>query len=112
MVGVGVCLLGAISVAAQAPKAEVASLEFQTQKNGMVQQYEAGRKQKVDWHKQQKDKDALYVFETLTGERTGTYLVGRLGQHWAEMDTPSVTDAAGLAENEKGGGASGDRAAR
>jgi len=109
MVGVGVCLLGAISVAAQAPKAEVASLEFQTPKNGMVQQYEAGRKQKVEWHKQQKDKDALYVFETLTGERTGTYLVGRLGQHWAEMDTPSVTDAADLAEYQKAVGAAVDK---
>ncbi len=107
MAGVGVCLLGAISVAAQAPapKAEIAALEFQTPKNGMVQQYEAGRKQKVEWHKQQKDTQALFVFETLTGERTGTYLVGRLGQHWADMDTPTVTDAADLAEYQKAVGA-------
>jgi hypothetical protein len=109
--GMGVFLLGAISAAAQAPapKAEITSLEFQTPKNGMVQQYEAGRKQKVEWHKQQKDKDALYVFETLTGDRTGTYLVGRLGQHWADMDTPSVTDAADLAEYQKAVGASVDK---
>ena len=66
--GVGVCLLGAMSVAVAAQgqepaaKAEIASLEFQTPKNGMVQQYEAGRKQKVEWHKQQKDTQALYVF--------------------------------------------------
>ena len=44
--GVGVCLLGAMSVAMAAQgqepaaKAEIASLEFQTPKNGMVQQYE------------------------------------------------------------------------
>jgi hypothetical protein len=104
--GIGVLLLGTISVAAQAPKAEIASLEFQTPKNGMVQQYEEGRKQKVEWHKQQKDTQPLYVFETLTGERSGTYLVGRLGQHWADMDTPSVTDAADLAEFNKVVGAS------
>src|ERR1700689_299216 len=109
MAGVGVCLLRAISVAAQAPKAEIAWLEFQPPKNGMVQQYEVGRKQKVEWRKQQKDKDALYVFETLTGERTGTYLVGRLGQHWAEMDPPSVTDAAELAEYQKAVGAAVDK---
>ena len=67
-------LLGAISVAAQAPapKAEIAALEFQTPKNGMVKQYEDGRKQKVEWHKQQKDTQPLFVFETLTGERMGT----------------------------------------
>jgi hypothetical protein len=106
--GAGVFLLGVISVAAQAPapKAEIAALEFQTPKNGMVKQYEDGRKQKVDWHKQQKDTQALFVFETLTGERTGTYIVGRLGQHWADMDTPSVTDAADLAEYQKAIGAS------
>jgi hypothetical protein len=113
--GVGVCLLGAISVAMAAQgqepaaKAEIASLEFQTPKNGMVQQYEAGRKQKVEWHKQQKDTQALYVFETLTGERTGTYLVGRLGQHWSDMDTPTVTDAADLAEYQKAVGANVDK---
>jgi hypothetical protein len=90
--GVGVCLLGAMTVVVAqgqaAAKAEIAALEFQTPKNGMVQQYEAGRKQKVEWHKQQKDTQGLFVFETLTGERTGTYIVGRLGQHWADLDTP------------------------
>ncbi len=99
--GLGVCLLAAVSVVAQDKPAELASLEFQTPKNGMVKQYEDGRKQKVEWHKQQKDTQPLYVFETLTGERTGTYLVGRLGQHWADLDTPSVTDAADLAEYQK-----------
>ena len=111
MTGAGVCLLGAISAVAQTPaaKTEIAALEFQTPKSGMVQQYEAGRKQKVEWHKQQKDTQPLYVFETLTGERTGTYLVGRLGQHWADMDTPSVTDAADLAEYQKAVGNSVDK---
>lgn len=99
--GIGVCLLGAISVAAQSQPAEIAALEFQTPKNGMVKQYEDGRKQKVEWHKQQKDTQALYVFETLTGDRTGTYLVGRLGVHWADMDHPTVTDAADLDEYQK-----------
>ena len=113
--GMGVFLLGAMALAVTtqgqepARKAEIAALEFQTPKNGMVKQYEDGRKQKVEWHKQQKDTQALYVFETLTGERTGTYTVGRLGQHWADMDTPSVTDAADLAEYQKVIGGSVDK---
>src|SRR5208283_6200601 len=105
----GVMLLAAISGFAQEKPGTIASLEYQTPKIGMVKQYEDGRKQKAEWHKQQKDTQALYVFETLTGERTGTYLVGRLGQHWADMDTPTVTDAADLAEYQKAVGASVDK---
>jgi hypothetical protein len=93
-----VLLLAALSVSAQSQPGNIAALEFQTPKNGMVKQYEDGRKQKVAWHKQQNDDQGLYVFETLTGERTGTYIVGRLGLHWADMDKPKVTDAADLAQ--------------
>jgi hypothetical protein len=93
-----VLLLAAFSVSAQSQPGNIAGLEFQTPKNGMVKQYEDGRKQKVAWHKQQNDNQGLYVFETLTGERTGTYIVGRLGLHWADMDKPKVSDAADLAQ--------------
>ena len=86
---------------AQDKPGTIAGLEFQTPKNGMVKQYEEGRKAKVAWHKQQKDKDALYVSEVLTGEHTGTYIVGRFGMHWADMDKPSVTDAADMEEYNK-----------
>jgi hypothetical protein len=101
-----VLLLVALSAAAQGQPGNIAALEFQTPKNGMLKQYEDGRKQKAEWHKQQNDAQALYVFETRTGERSGTYLVGRLGQHWADFDKPAVTDAADLAEYQKVVGAS------
>ena len=92
----GVVLLGAASVAAQNQPGNLAALEFQTPKNGAVKEYEAGRKQKVDWHTQQKDTQPLYVWETISGDSTGTYIVGHLGQHWADLDKPSVPDAADL----------------
>ncbi|MGH9747144.1 MAG: hypothetical protein ACRD59_13680 [Candidatus Acidiferrales bacterium] len=92
----GVVLLGAVSVAAQSQPGTVAALEFQTPKNGAVTQYEAGRKQKVEWHKQQKDTEPLYVWEIISGDSTGTYIVGRLNQHWADLDKPTVPDAADL----------------
>ena len=41
------------------------------------------------------------VWETLTGEHTGTYIVGRLGQHWADFDKPSVPEQADLEEYQK-----------
>jgi hypothetical protein len=61
-----------------------------------VKAYEEGRKQKAAWHKQQNDTQALMVWETLTGDNTGTYIVGRLGQHWADFDKPSVPEQADL----------------
>jgi len=79
----------------------VAALEFQKPKNGMVAQYEAGRKQKAAWHKQQNDPQPLLVWETLTGDNTGSYIVGRLGQHWADFDKPPIPDQADLEEYQK-----------
>ena len=96
-----VLLLVALTASAQNQPGNIAALEFQTPKNGMVKQYEEGRKQKAAWHKQQNDNQGLYVFETLTGENTGTYVVGRLGLHWADFDSPKVGDADDLAQYQK-----------
>ncbi len=97
---IAVVLFAACSLFAQEP-GTLAGLEFQKPKNGMVPQYEAGRKQKAAWHKQQNDPNALMVWETLSGESTGTYIVGRFGMHWADMDKPPVSDEADLAEFQK-----------
>jgi hypothetical protein len=89
-------LLIAVPSFAQQKPGTIASLEFQTPKNGQVKAYEEGRKQKAAWHKQQNDTQALMVWETLSGDNTGTYIVGRLGQHWADFDKPSVPVQADL----------------
>jgi hypothetical protein len=94
----GVMLLGVVSGFAQDKPGTIASLEFQKPKNGMVKQYEEGRKTKAAWHKQQKDTQPLMVWQVISGEGTGTYIVGRLGQHWADLDKPSVPDQADLDE--------------
>ncbi len=94
-------LFAVVSAAAQAPSGNIAAVELQLPKTGMTQQYEQGRKQKADWHKQQKDPQPLYVFETMSGENTGTYLVGRFGQHWADFDKPAIPDQADTDEFNK-----------
>jgi len=101
MCAFGIGLLTALSAVAQAPSGNIAAVESQVPKAGMTQQYEQGRKQKADWHKQQKDPQPLYVFETLTGDETGTYLVGRFGQHWADFDKPAIPDQADTDEFNK-----------
>jgi hypothetical protein len=97
----GVVAVAAFSAAAQTAPASIAAIETQTPKNGMTQQYEQGRKQKAEWHQQRKDPQPLYVFETMTGDSTGTYLVGRLDQHWADMDKPAIPDASDTEEYSK-----------
>jgi len=94
-------LCATLAVVAQPSTSIIAALEFQKPKNGMVKQYEDGRKQKAAWHKQQNDSQALYVWETLTGDATGTYIVGRLNQHWADFDKPSVPEQSDIDEYNK-----------
>lgn len=82
-------------------RGNIAAVEFQKPKNGMTKQYEDGRKQKADWHKQQKDPLPLYVFETISGDDAGTYMVGRFGQHWSDFDKPPIPDTADMDEFNK-----------
>jgi len=89
-----VFMAAASSTSAQTNPGNIVAVESQTPKSGMKQQYEQGRKQKADWHKQQKDPSALLVFEIVSGQDTGTYLVSRGGLHWADLDHPAVPEAA------------------
>jgi hypothetical protein len=100
---VGIVLFLACSLAAQdkGKPGTLASIEFQKVKISNVPQYEAGRKQKAAWHKQQNDPLPLFVWETISGDDTGTFLVGHFDQHWADYDKPVVTDEADLAEFQK-----------
>ena len=97
----GVMLFAVFSVAAQEKPGTLAALEFQKPKNGMVKQYEDGRTQKAAWHKQQKDPQPLLVWEILSGDSTGTYIVGRLGKHWSDFDKPATPAQAELEEFQK-----------
>ena len=93
--------LAALSTAAQSNPGNIVEAEFQTPKAGMTQQYEQGRKQKADWHKQQKDSTPLLVSEIVSGDDTGTYLVTRGLMHWADMDHPSIPETADTDEFNK-----------
>ena len=101
LVATAVTLVVAVSGFAQEKPGNIAGLEFQKPKNGMVKQYEEGRKTKAAWHKQQKDTQPLMVWQVISGQSTGTYIVGRVGLHWADMDKPSVPDQADLEEYTK-----------
>ncbi len=94
-------LLFACSLAAQSNPGSILQLEFQTPKNGMMPQYEDGRKQKAAWHKQQNDKTPLLVWQIISGDDTNTYIVGEPPQSWADMDKPSIPEEQDLTEYNK-----------
>lgn len=97
----GIMLFAACAALFAQEKGTLASIEFQKVKHQNVPQYEAGRKQKAAWHKQQNDPLPLFVWETLSGDNTGSFIVGHFEQHWADYDKPAVTDEADVAEFEK-----------
>jgi hypothetical protein len=99
-----VCTIAGAAVfaaAAQQKPANVMSIEFQTPKFGMTQQYEAGRKTKAGWHKEKKDPRPLFVWEIMTGPQTGTFVVGGTLVHWADLDNPPISEEVDVAEWEK-----------
>jgi hypothetical protein len=94
-------VLSVTSLVAQANPGTILQLEFQTPKNGMIPQYEDGRKQKAAWHKQQNDKMPLLVWQIISGDDTNTYIVGEPPQHWADFDKPSIPEDQDIAEYNK-----------
>ncbi len=55
-------------------------------KPGMTQQYEAGRKKHMAWHKSQNDTWSWYTWSVVTGEGTGSYVVGTFQHNWKDLD--------------------------
>jgi hypothetical protein len=94
-------VLSVASLVAQSNPGTILQLEFQKPKNGMIPQYEDGRKQKAAWHKQQNDKTPLLVWQTLTGDDTNEYIVGEPPQHWTDLDKPSIPEDQDIAEYNK-----------
>src|ERR1700687_4477264 len=98
---IGIVSFVACSLAAQEKPGTLAALEFQKTYNTKLPQYEAGQKQKAAWHKEKNDPQPLLVWQILSGDNTGTFVVGRLNQHWADFDKPAIPDEADLAEFQK-----------
>ena len=78
-------LVAVLPVMAQ-EKGKVAEIHINRLKPGMTSQYEAGRKKHMAWHKTQKDTWSWYTWEVLTGEHTGSYVVGTFQHQWKDFD--------------------------
>ena len=80
-------LLMSVSVSAQTtPPDSVTEVIRQKVRPDMQQQYEAGRKKHMAWHKTQNDPWAWDVFEITSGPDTGAYVIASGNHQWKEME--------------------------
>ena len=80
-----VAFAGLIPAFAQQP-GEIVEIHVNRVKPGMTQQYEAGRKKHMAWHKSQNDAWSWYTWSVVTGPATGSYVVGTFGHNWKDLD--------------------------
>ena len=73
-------------VVAQEEAQTVGQLFFVQPKGGEVLQWEAAYKKHVDWHRSKKDTWSWPVWEIVSGERTGQYVIGTFGHPWKDLD--------------------------
>jgi len=66
--------------------AELVEIHINRVKPGMTQQYEAGRKKHMAWHKSQNDAWSWYTWAVITGQGTGSYVVGSFEHNWKDLD--------------------------
>ncbi len=76
-----------ISALAQSSPQVVSQVSIAMPKPGMGTQFEAGRKEHSAFHAAQKDTWSIYVWEFISGERTGAYMMASPGHNWKDFDT-------------------------
>ena len=74
------------SMLAQSSSPLISEVHVTTPKPGMTAQWEAGRKEHSAFHAAQKDTWPIYVWQIMTGERSGSYISVESGHHWSEFD--------------------------
>lgn len=67
-------------------------------KPGAAKQYEAARAKHMGWHKAKKDTWNWHVWEVMSGENTGAFIVGSFGHAWKDFDGREAFDKADIAD--------------
>ena len=70
---------------AQGPD-KICDITVTTPKPGASKQFEDARKKHNEFHKAEKDKQPIMVWQITTGPATGKYLTAECGMTWKEMD--------------------------
>lgn len=86
---------------AQSGPDSVCEVHVTVPKAGGAKQFEAARKKHNEFHKAEKDKNAIVVWSISTGPGTGNYLTTICGLAWKDMDGHDDFDKRDSAELEK-----------
>src|SRR5438045_7913965 len=86
LAGVLVCSLAVAQQSPTAPAGDLVEIHINKIKPGMTRQYEEGRKKHMMWHRKQNDAWSWLTWEILTGENTGSYVIGTFGHRWSDFD--------------------------
>ena len=98
----GLTIVSFASRTAAQSSGDIAYFHVNRAKPSMAAQYEAARKRHWVWHQKMKDTWSYHVWQIVSGEASGTYMVGSFGHSWTEMDE----------SDQKVGGEEDDPAAR
>ena len=96
--GVLAASIGFGQQASSASKANLCEIHINKVKPGMTRQYEEGRKKHMMWHRKQNDTWSWFTWEILTGENTGSYVIGSFGHQWSDLDGRTQFEAADSAD--------------
>jgi hypothetical protein len=83
---VGAIFLLVVTVAEAQSPGEIAYLHLNRVKPGMTTQYESTRKRHWLWHKKLGDTWSFQVWQIVSGEATGAYIISSFGHTWKEVD--------------------------
>jgi len=78
---------------AQSGPDRVCEINVTTPKAGAAKQFEGARKKHNEFHRAEKDQDAIMVWSITTGPATGSYLTAVCGMTWKDMDGKDAFDA-------------------
>jgi hypothetical protein len=89
------------SMLAQSSPQIVSEVHITAPKPGMTAQWETGRKQHSDFHAAQKDTWSILVWQIMTGERTGAYMMASPGHNWKDFEARDAFNKIDLPNVEK-----------
>jgi hypothetical protein len=94
-------LLMSTSVWAQGGSDKVCEINVTTPKPGGVKIFEDARKQHNQFHKAEKDKQSILIWQIATGPATGGYLTASCGMTWKDLDGHDAFDQRDAADRVK-----------
>jgi len=86
---------------AQSNADKVCEVNVTVPKPGAAKQFEEARKKHNEFHKAEKDKNAIWIWSISAGPATGNYLTATCGMTWKEMDGTDAFDQRDLADRQK-----------